>query len=82
MHRICRKRKRRSRSRKIRTLIQTSPRGLHPPSSYSDNFLDLNHDSLLTDQEKRVWNDKAAEAMDGYKKELEEYNKSAAASLD
>nr|GMD01612.1 high mobility group B protein 6-like isoform X1 [Ipomoea batatas] len=32
----------------------------------------------LSEEEKQVWNSKAAEAMEAYKKELEEYNKSAA----
>lgn len=32
----------------------------------------------LSEEEKHVWNSKAGEAMEAYKKELEEYNKSAA----
>ncbi|KAE8694630.1 High mobility group B protein 13 [Hibiscus syriacus] len=32
----------------------------------------------LSEEEKNVWNGKAAEAMEAYKKELEEYNKPAA----
>ncbi|XP_054823545.1 high mobility group B protein 6 [Prosopis cineraria] len=36
----------------------------------------------LSEGERKVWNDKAAEAMEAYKKELEEYNKSIAAKLD
>lgn len=31
-------------------------------------------------EEKQVWNTKANEAMEAYKKELEEYNKSVAAA--
>ncbi|PQM42550.1 high mobility group B protein 6-like [Prunus yedoensis var. nudiflora] len=34
----------------------------------------------LSEEERKPWNDKAAEAMEAYKKELEEYNKSVAAS--
>uniref|UniRef100_A0A7N0U7J4 HMG box domain-containing protein n=1 Tax=Kalanchoe fedtschenkoi TaxID=63787 RepID=A0A7N0U7J4_KALFE len=34
----------------------------------------------ITDEEKQRWNDKAAQAMDAYKKEMEEYKKSAASS--
>ncbi|OMO54571.1 hypothetical protein CCACVL1_27742 [Corchorus capsularis] len=34
----------------------------------------------LSEEEKNVWNMKAAEAMEAYKKELEEYSKSAAAA--
>ncbi|KAK9143941.1 hypothetical protein Syun_013341 [Stephania yunnanensis] len=33
----------------------------------------------LNEADKKIWNDKAAEAMEAYKKELEEYNKSAVA---
>ncbi|GLT78124.1 hypothetical protein SLA2020_496700 [Shorea laevis] len=36
----------------------------------------------LGEEEKQVWNSKAAEAMEAYKKELEEYNKSAAAVME
>ncbi|OVA01925.1 High mobility group box domain [Macleaya cordata] len=32
----------------------------------------------LSEEERKIWNDKAAEAMESYKKELEEYNKSVA----
>ncbi|KAH9608585.1 hypothetical protein KSS87_022327 [Heliosperma pusillum] len=32
----------------------------------------------LSDEEKKIWNDKAAEGMEAYKKELEEYNKQQA----
>ncbi|PRQ17472.1 putative chromatin remodeling & transcriptional activation HMG family [Rosa chinensis] len=35
----------------------------------------------LSEEERKVWNDQAAEAMEAYKKELEEYNKSVAASI-
>lgn len=35
----------------------------------------------LNEEEKQVWNAKAAEAMEAYKKELEEYNKSVAAAM-
>ncbi|OMO59762.1 hypothetical protein CCACVL1_24624 [Corchorus capsularis] len=34
--------------------------------------------SKLSEEEKNVWNMKATEAMEAYRKELEEYNKSAA----
>jgi upstream-binding transcription factor len=34
----------------------------------------------LTQEEKQIWNCKAAEAMEAYKKELEEYHKSVAAT--
>ncbi|CAI0441227.1 unnamed protein product [Linum tenue] len=34
----------------------------------------------LSEEERQVWNAKAAEAMDAYKKEMEEYNKSSAAA--
>ncbi|KAI3468639.1 hypothetical protein Pfo_025302 [Paulownia fortunei] len=33
----------------------------------------------LSEEEKQIWNDKAAEAMEAYKKELEAYNKKLAA---
>lgn len=33
----------------------------------------------LSEEEKQVWNNEAAEAMEVYKKEMEEYNKTAAA---
>ncbi|XP_022733299.1 high mobility group B protein 6-like [Durio zibethinus] len=36
----------------------------------------------LSEEEKNGWNAKAAEAMEAYKKELEEYNKSAAAAAE
>ncbi|KAG7956371.1 hypothetical protein I3843_11G120900 [Carya illinoinensis] len=36
----------------------------------------------LNELERKTWNDKAAEAMEAYKKELEDYNKSAAATLE
>ncbi|KAK4262868.1 hypothetical protein QN277_028368 [Acacia crassicarpa] len=36
----------------------------------------------LREEERKLWNDKAAEAMEAYKKELEVYNKSMAAELD
>ncbi|XP_030951920.1 high mobility group B protein 6-like [Quercus lobata] len=36
----------------------------------------------LSEEEKKAWNDKAAEAMEAYKKELEEYNKSVASTLE
>ncbi|XWS48826.1 hypothetical protein CRYUN_Cryun13aG0109800 [Craigia yunnanensis] len=36
----------------------------------------------LCEEEKNGWNAKAAEAMEAYKKELEEYNKSAAAAAE
>ncbi|KAK3220501.1 hypothetical protein Dsin_014471 [Dipteronia sinensis] len=36
----------------------------------------------LSEEEKQVWNMKAAEAMEAYKKELEEYNNSIAAATD
>ncbi|GKV40076.1 hypothetical protein SLEP1_g47750 [Rubroshorea leprosula] len=36
----------------------------------------------LGEEEKQVWNSKAAEAMEAYKKELEEYNKSTAAVME
>ncbi|XP_074264979.1 high mobility group B protein 13-like [Silene latifolia] len=32
----------------------------------------------LSEEEKKIWNDKAAEGMEAYKKELEEYNKQQA----
>ncbi|KAL0547011.1 hypothetical protein IC582_016932 [Cucumis melo] len=32
----------------------------------------------LSEEERKIWNDKAAEAMEAYKKEVEEYNKSVA----
>lgn len=32
----------------------------------------------LADEEKQIWNRKAAEAMEAYKKEMEEYNKTVA----
>ncbi|KAK3206074.1 hypothetical protein Dsin_020120 [Dipteronia sinensis] len=34
----------------------------------------------LSEEEKQAWNAKAAEAMEAYKKELEEYNNSIAAA--
>ncbi|KAK1572914.1 hypothetical protein Q3G72_012740 [Acer saccharum] len=36
----------------------------------------------LSEEEKQTWNTKAAEAMEAYKKELEEYNNSIAAATD
>uniref|UniRef100_A0A2C9WC65 HMG box domain-containing protein n=1 Tax=Manihot esculenta TaxID=3983 RepID=A0A2C9WC65_MANES len=36
----------------------------------------------LSEEERQIWNVKAAEAMEVYKKEMEEYNKSAASSDD
>ncbi|KAK9275916.1 hypothetical protein L1049_023190 [Liquidambar formosana] len=36
----------------------------------------------LSEQEKQIWNDKAAGAMEAHKKELEEYNKKCAAAMD
>lgn len=36
----------------------------------------------LSEGERQVWNEKAAEAMEAYKREVEEYNKSLAAKLD
>ncbi|XVF53039.1 hypothetical protein PTKIN_Ptkin05aG0067300 [Pterospermum kingtungense] len=36
----------------------------------------------LSEEEKNVWNGKAVEATEAHKKELEEYNKSAAAAAD
>ncbi|KAK1564809.1 hypothetical protein Q3G72_012127 [Acer saccharum] len=36
----------------------------------------------LSEEEKQAWNAKAAEAMEAYKKELEEYNNSIAAATD
>lgn len=36
----------------------------------------------LNEEEKQKWNLMAAEAMDAYKKELEEYNKSVAAEKE
>ncbi|KAE8056032.1 hypothetical protein FH972_012835 [Carpinus fangiana] len=36
----------------------------------------------LSEEERKTWNDKAAEAMEAYKNELEEYNRSAAATLE
>ncbi|KAI3943158.1 hypothetical protein MKW92_021425 [Papaver armeniacum] len=33
----------------------------------------------MGEEDKKIWNDQAAEAMESYKKELEEYNKSVAA---
>jgi upstream-binding transcription factor len=34
----------------------------------------------LNEEERQIWNSKAAEAMEAYKKELEEYSKSLAAA--
>ena len=34
----------------------------------------------MSEVEKQKWNERAAEAMEAYKKQLEEYNKSAAAA--
>ncbi|CAH2041615.1 unnamed protein product [Thlaspi arvense] len=36
----------------------------------------------LSEEERQVWNEKAAKAMEAYKKEIEEYSKSAAAKED
>ncbi|KAK3198070.1 hypothetical protein Dsin_021485 [Dipteronia sinensis] len=36
----------------------------------------------LSEEEMQVWNANAAEAMEAYKKELEEYNTSIAAATD
>ncbi|KAK1551843.1 hypothetical protein Q3G72_005702 [Acer saccharum] len=36
----------------------------------------------LSEEEKQVWNVKASEAMEAYKKELEEYKNSIAAAID
>lgn len=36
----------------------------------------------ISEEEKKVWNGKAAEAMEAYKKELEEYNKSVIAAAE
>ncbi|CBI34461.3 unnamed protein product, partial [Vitis vinifera] len=36
----------------------------------------------LDEEERKIWNDKAKEAMEAYQKELEEYNKSAATISD
>ncbi|TXG64530.1 hypothetical protein EZV62_011524 [Acer yangbiense] len=36
----------------------------------------------LSEEEKQTWNAKAAEAMEAYKKELEEYNNSIVAATD
>lgn len=33
----------------------------------------------MSEEEKQVWNEKAAKAMEAYKKELEAYNKKLAA---
>jgi upstream-binding transcription factor len=35
----------------------------------------------MSEEDKQVWNGKASEAMDAYKKEMEEYNKSIVAKL-
>ena len=35
----------------------------------------------LGEEEKKVWNDKAAEGMEAYKKEMEEYNKQQAEAM-
>ena len=46
--------------------------------------LETNHSVVvqeLSEEDRKVWNDQAAEAMEAYKKELEEYNKSVAASI-
>lgn len=39
----------------------------------------LSNEQELGEEEKQDWNAKAAEAMEAYKKALEEYNKSVAA---
>ncbi|KAI3979253.1 hypothetical protein MKX01_007729 [Papaver californicum] len=36
----------------------------------------------MGEEEKKIWNDQAAKAMESYKKELEEYNKSVAAAYN
>lgn len=36
----------------------------------------------MSEEEKQVWSGKASEAMDAYKKESEEYNKSIVAKLE
>ncbi|CAJ2676473.1 unnamed protein product [Trifolium pratense] len=36
----------------------------------------------MSEEDKQVWNAKASEAMDAYKKEMEEYNKSIAAKVE
>jgi upstream-binding transcription factor len=36
----------------------------------------------MSEEDKQVWNGKASEAMDAYKKEMEEYNKSIVAKLE
>jgi upstream-binding transcription factor len=35
----------------------------------------------MSEEDKQVWNGKASEAMDAYKKEMEEYNKSIVLKL-
>ncbi|KAL5552367.1 hypothetical protein UlMin_002543 [Ulmus minor] len=41
---------------------------------------DPNKPKELSEEDKKIWNEKAAEAMEGYKKELEAYNKTVAAA--
>ncbi|KAF3448679.1 hypothetical protein FNV43_RR09392 [Rhamnella rubrinervis] len=36
----------------------------------------------MNEEERKIWNEKAAEAMEAYKKELEEYNKNIAAKAE
>lgn len=42
------------------------------------NYVFLSNEQELGEEEKQDWNAKAAEAMEAYKKALEEYNKSVA----
>lgn len=36
----------------------------------------------ISEEDKKLWSGKASEAMEGYKKEMEEYNKSIVAKLE
>ena len=36
----------------------------------------------LSEEERKMWNEKASVAMEAYKKEIEEYNKSIASKLE
>jgi upstream-binding transcription factor len=36
----------------------------------------------MSEEDKQVWNGKASEAMDAYKKKMEEYNKSIVAKQE
>jgi len=36
----------------------------------------------MSEEDKQLWNGKASEAMDAYKKEMVEYNKSIVAKLE